>query len=235
MRGARDSESRAPAAFVSTRHSVVAGVGRRICLVVGAIQAVIVKTAASEMAPSTAKVLPAHARHVAAAETAEVASAKAADVASVKTTDVAAAKAAAHVTSATTVSSATAAAGLGISGKKAAGKHCTCQNHHHSSSHDILHLGWAGPPATGSRWWRVPKANANVAMEWRWRRLLARSTKFRFNHRPSLCGSNQGKAPPDQQLDIDHGLAQEPTRKPALLDPGEPMTRAKPCFQHHRR
>jgi len=87
------------------------------------------------MAPS-AKVLSAHACHVTAAETAQVASAEAADVA--------AAKAAAHVASATTVSSATAAAGLGISGKKAAGKHCTCQNHHHSSSHDILHLGWAG-------------------------------------------------------------------------------------------
>src|SRR6476620_10334403 len=138
MRGARDSESRAPAAFVSTRHSVVAGVGRGVCLVIRATQAVIVKTAAREMAPSTARVLSAHACHVTAAETAEVAS--------TKTADVAAAKTAAHGASAeaTTVSSATAAAGLGISGKKAAGKHCTCQNHHHSSSHDILHLGWAG-------------------------------------------------------------------------------------------
>jgi hypothetical protein len=119
------------------------------------------------MAPSTAKVLPARARHVAAAETAEVASAKAADVASAKTTDVAAAKAAAHVTSATTVSSATAAAGLGIGGKKAAGKHGTCQNHHHSSSHDILL--WDGrdfPPQGCSRTLACPnKANADVAMD----------------------------------------------------------------------
>src|SRR5258708_4347199 len=97
MRGARDSESRAPAAFVSTRHSVVAGVGPGVCVVIGATQAVIVKTAASEMAPATA------------------------------------------------------AACLGISGKKAAGKHGACQNHHHSSSHDFLLLGWAGPSATESR------------------------------------------------------------------------------------
>jgi hypothetical protein len=87
-------------------------------------------------------------------------------VASVKTTDVAAAKAAAHVTSATTVSSATAAAGLGISGKKAAGKHCTCQNHHHSSSHDILLFGIGGSSATGSRQTvACAKADADVAME----------------------------------------------------------------------
>ena len=103
------------------------------------------------MAPS-AKVLSAHACHVAAAQTSEVASAEAADVTSTKTAHVAAPKAAADVASTTTVSSATAtAAGLGISGKKAAGKHCTCQNHHHSSSHDFLHLESAGPSATGSR------------------------------------------------------------------------------------
>src|SRR5258707_4410838 len=168
MRGA-DRESRAPAVFVSTRHSVVAGVGRGVCLVIGATQAVIVKTAASEMAPSTAKVLSAHACHVTAAQTSDAASAEAADVASTKTAaDVASAKAAAHVASATTVSSATAAACLGISGEKAAGKHCTCQNHHYSSSHDLLLLGWAGPAATGFRRWRVPNANVSVAMEWRW-------------------------------------------------------------------
>jgi hypothetical protein len=52
-------------------------------------------------------------------------------------TDVTSAKAA-HA--ATTVSSATTAApGLCARGKKAAGKHCACQNHHHSSFHDILH------------------------------------------------------------------------------------------------
>jgi hypothetical protein len=94
------------------------------------------------MAASAAKVLSAHAGHATAAEATDVTSAKAADVASAK---------AAHVASATTVSSATTTARLGIGGKKAAGKHCTCQNHHHSSSHDIFLLEWAGLSATGSR------------------------------------------------------------------------------------
>jgi hypothetical protein len=76
-------------------------------------------------------------------------SAHATNVTSAKATHMTAAKAAAHVASAkaahaaTTVSSAaTATAGLSTRGKKAAGKHRACQNHHHSSSHDILH--WDG-------------------------------------------------------------------------------------------
>jgi len=82
-----------------------------------------------------AKVTAAHTRHV---PSAEVTSAETAHVASAEAADVTSAEAA-HMASATTtsVSSAAAAAGLRISGKKAAGKHCTCQNHHHSSSHDI--------------------------------------------------------------------------------------------------
>ncbi len=103
------------------------------------------------MASSAAKVLSAHARHVTAAKTSDAASAEATDVTSAKAAHVASA---AHVAATTaTVSSATAAAtaGLGISGKKAAGKHGTCQNHHHSSSHDIFLLGWAGLSATGFR------------------------------------------------------------------------------------
>jgi hypothetical protein len=140
-------------------------------------------------------VLSAHPGHVAAAKTADAASAEAAHVASAKAAHVASAKAAAEVASATTVSSATAAAtataGLGISGKKAAGKHGACQNHHHSSSHDILLLEWAGLSATGSRQTvACTKANASVAMDWRWERLLVLSTKFRFNHRHSTSGSN---------------------------------------------
>jgi hypothetical protein len=43
---------------------------------------------------------------------------------------------------------ASATAGLRISGKKAAGKRCTCQNHHHSSYHDIS-FAIGGPSATG--------------------------------------------------------------------------------------
>jgi hypothetical protein len=145
------------------------------------------------MAPA-AKVLSAHPGHVAAAKTADAASAEAAHVASAKAAHVASAKAAAEVASATTTVSsaaATATAGLGISGKKAAGKHGACQNHHHSSSHDILLLEWAGLSATGSRQTvACTKANASVAMDWRWERLLVLSTKFRFNHRHSTSGSN---------------------------------------------
>jgi hypothetical protein len=89
------------------------------------------------MAPSTAKMLSVHACHVTAAKTSDAASAEA--------TDVTSAKAAAHVaTATTTVSSATATACLGISGKKAAGKHGACQNHHHSSYHDISPFGMGG-------------------------------------------------------------------------------------------
>jgi hypothetical protein len=110
------------------------------------------------MAPSTAKVLSAHACHVTAAQTSDAASAEAADVASTKTAAHVASTKAAHVASTTTMSAAaaTATAGLGISSKKAAGKHCTCQNHHHSSSHDILL--WDGrdfPPQGLVRRWRV--------------------------------------------------------------------------------
>jgi hypothetical protein len=89
------------------------------------------------------------------ADVRKLASAKATDVASTKTPNATAAKAthmtstkATHVASAkpthasATVSAATAtaAAGLCPRGNKAAGKNCACQNHHHSSSHDILHL-----------------------------------------------------------------------------------------------
>jgi hypothetical protein len=48
---------------------------------------------------------------------------------------------------ATSMSSATAAApaaGLCIRGKKATGKHGACQDHHYSSSHDILLFGMGG-------------------------------------------------------------------------------------------
>jgi hypothetical protein len=127
------------------------------------------------MAPSAAEVTVAHARHVASAKATDVASAKAADVASAKAahvtsakaadvasakaTHVTSAKAAAHVASATTttVPSTTAAAGLRISSNKAAGKQCTCQDHHYSSSHDIFL--WDGrnfPPQGIVRPWHAP-------------------------------------------------------------------------------
>jgi hypothetical protein len=94
------------------------------------------------MMSSVAKVTSAHACHATAAETSDATSAEATHVTSAEAAHVASAKAAAHMAAATSTSvstaSATATAGLCASGKKATGKHCACQNHHHSSSHDIL-------------------------------------------------------------------------------------------------
>jgi hypothetical protein len=113
------------------------------------------------MTPPSAKVIVLHAGHVAGTKAADVASAKASDVIAAHRSDVATAKSAhvataksahvatakaAHVAAATathmaTTTTATAtAAGLCTRGNKAAGKQCTCQNHHRSSSHNILHL-----------------------------------------------------------------------------------------------
>jgi hypothetical protein len=113
------------------------------------------------MTSSSAEVIVVQARHVTAAKAADVISTKtsnatatkAAHVTSAKTTHVAPAEAAHTTTMSTT---AAAAAGLCTRGKKAAGKHRACQNHHHSSSHDILHSKWADFPPQGSvRRWRV--------------------------------------------------------------------------------
>jgi hypothetical protein len=89
-------------------------------------------------------VLVADVRHVTSAKATDVGSAKATHVTSTEATHMASAEAAHVAAATTTMSSATAAAtaGLCTRGKKASGKHRTCQNHHHSSSHDILH--WMG-------------------------------------------------------------------------------------------
>src|SRR3977135_4316476 len=139
MQGSSDSESHALGASESAHHSVGAGVRRAVWRVVRAT--VVVKAAASEMTSSVAKVTTAHAGHATSAEAADMASAEATHVASAKAAHMAAA-------TSTTVSAATATAtaGLCISGKKAAGKHCACQNHYHSSSHDILLWNWRGFP-----------------------------------------------------------------------------------------
>jgi hypothetical protein len=121
------------------------------------------------MTSSIAEVISVHAGDVTSAETADATSAEATDAASAETADVTSAEAthmastkAAHMAStaatsmATATAAATATAGLRVSGKKAAGKHCTCQNHHYSSSHDILL--WDGrdfPPQGLVRRWRV--------------------------------------------------------------------------------
>jgi hypothetical protein len=104
------------------------------------------------MAPSNAKVIVVHAGHSICAKAADVISTKTSNATAAKATHMTSAKAthmgsakAAHVAppTTTTMSSATAAAaGLCTRGKKAAGKHRTCQNRHYSSSHDILH--WDG-------------------------------------------------------------------------------------------
>jgi hypothetical protein len=114
------------------------------------------------MTPSSAKVIVVHVGHVIGAKPTDVASAKTSDVipanssdvttangsdvtttksthvTSTKTAHVASAKAAhaTHVASA----AASAAPSLCTRGNKAAGKQCACQNHHRSSSHNILHL-----------------------------------------------------------------------------------------------
>jgi hypothetical protein len=106
------------------------------------------------MAPSSTKVIVAHvtsakAAHVTSAKAAHVTSAKASHVTSAKATHVTAAKAthmAATATATHMASTASTAAGLGTRGNKAAGKQCTCQNHHRSSSHNILQLVWADFP-----------------------------------------------------------------------------------------
>jgi hypothetical protein len=98
------------------------------------------------MMPSSAKVIVVHVGHVIGAKPTDVASAKtsdvipanSSDVTTTKTAHVASAKAAhaTHVASA----AASAAPSLCTRGNKAAGEQCACQNHHRSSSHNILHL-----------------------------------------------------------------------------------------------
>jgi hypothetical protein len=123
------------------------------------------------------------ARHVIAAKSADAIATETSDATAVKAADATATEAAhvasaeaAHVTTAeaaTAVSSASATAGLCTGGKKAAGKHCACQNHHHSSSHDILHLRWADVGVSQQR-------RTNIAMDWRWECLSVVSTKLTF-------------------------------------------------------
>jgi hypothetical protein len=130
------------------------------------------------MTSSDAKMSVAHARHVASAKASEVSCAKASDVTAAKAAHVTSTKAthvtsakATHVASATTTTtvSSAAAAGLCVRGNKAAGKQCTCQNHHHSSSHDILRLNGARLSAAGlCQTPACPKeANTSVAIDWR--------------------------------------------------------------------
>jgi hypothetical protein len=151
--------------------------------------------------PSNAKVLTADVRHLAntgatdaiSTKTSDATATKASHVTSTKATHMASAKAS-HA--ATTVSSAaTAAAGLCPRGKKAAGKHGACQNHHHSSSHDILHLDgrtFRRRSDVGAS----QRSKANVAIDWRWKRLFVASIKFAFIWFTTGCArTRQMRAP----------------------------------------
>jgi hypothetical protein len=120
------------------------------------------------MTPSNAKVPCVDVRYAASGDAAvDVVSAETSDATDAQAThmtaanvthtgtDVTSAKAA-HTATKVSSASATAAPGLCARGKKAAGKHCACQNHHRSSSHDILHLiGRIVPSQDLVRHWRV--------------------------------------------------------------------------------
>lgn len=126
--------------------------------------------------------------HMITANTSDVGSANATHVtaatktthvtATTETTHMASAKAAAHVAAtATAATTASASAGLSTRGKQAAGEHRACQNHHHSSSHDILR--WDGR-SFRHRAWSGVGIKANAAMNWKWDCVFVVSTKFAF-------------------------------------------------------
>jgi hypothetical protein len=164
------------------------------------------------MTPSNAKVLMADVRKLASAnatdaistKTSDASATKASHVTSTKATHMASAKAShapATVSSAPTATA--AAAGLCPRGKKAAGKHGACQNHHHSSSHDILHLdGRTFRHRSGVG--VSQQSKANVAMDWRWKRLFVASTKFAFIWFTTGCArTRQTRAPYQQGAPMD--------------------------------
>jgi hypothetical protein len=88
-------------------------------------------------------------RHGTAAKTFHATTAKTTHVGSAKAAHVAAAESTAAESATAVSSTATATAGLRTRGNKAAGKQGARQNHHHSSSHDILHWDRADCSATG--------------------------------------------------------------------------------------
>jgi hypothetical protein len=125
-------------------------------------------------------VIVADASDAIAAKAAHVTAAEAAHMAATKAAHVASAKSATHVTSTSTTSS-SATASLCTGGKKAPGKQRGCQNHHRSSSHDILHL--VGRTCRHRPFSDVVlrKMISNVAMHGRWECLSVVSTKISVN------------------------------------------------------
>jgi hypothetical protein len=131
----------------SAYHSVGAVVRWNVRRIIWATEPIVINTAA-EMMPSNAEVSCVDMRHAACANAVDVVSAETSDATNAQASRVASVEAAhtgtyvtaAEAAKAAAVSSATAAApGLRARGKKVAGKHCACQNHHCSSFHDILH------------------------------------------------------------------------------------------------
>jgi hypothetical protein len=140
---------------------------------------VIVVQASHVIAAKPADVISTKPSHAAAVKAAHATSTEAARVASPEATDVTSAEAAHTATMSSTASAATT--GLCTRGKKAAGKHCACQNHHHSCSHDILHSdGRTFRHSIGSDVGLSQQMKANVAMDWRWECRPVVSTKFVF-------------------------------------------------------
>ena len=160
--GAHSQRKPAVVDFRATYHSVGAAVRWSVRRIVWATEAIVVN-AADEMTPSNAKVPLVDMRHATSAKASDVVSAETSDATDAQATCVASAKGthtAATVASAKathTAPTAPATPGLCARGKKAAGKHCACQNHHHS--HDILHLiGRTVPPQDLVRYWRVQES-----------------------------------------------------------------------------
>jgi hypothetical protein len=100
--------------------------------------------------------------------------AKNANVTTAKATHVASAEAAAHMAAAAATTS-----GLCTRYKKAPGKHSACQQHYHSSCHDISPFRLADcPPQSCQTSTCLSRANANVSIDWRWECLSLVSTQF---------------------------------------------------------
>jgi hypothetical protein len=138
--------------------SVVVGavVRRSVGRVVWTTEVVIVDAGAGGTSPSHAEVIAANTSDMTRTRTTDVGAAKCPHVTSVKATDVGSTEAT-HVaaTKAATMSAAAtaataAAAGLRTSGKEAAGKQRSCQNHHPSSFHDLFSIGMGGRSAQDS-------------------------------------------------------------------------------------
>jgi hypothetical protein len=157
-------------------------------------------------------------RHRTCTKATDATSAKTSNATAAKATHVGSAKAAAHVAaaeSATAVSSATATAtaGLRTRSKQAAGEHCACQNHHHSSSHDILHRnGRTFPPQVWVRRQRLSQQDERRRRDGLEIGMLAgASTKLHFNQ-PALFRDPQ---------EVTSRLLPR-TRLPASSDPRKP-------------